>query len=71
MNSGGACGGLTVITGSGADIWCTFHIDTDATPSAMTATNGIQARARTVLPTERGLTRPPSPTSRHHRCQLN
>lgn len=42
MNSGGACGWLTVITGSGADIWCTFHIDTDATPSAIAATNGIR-----------------------------
>src|SRR5580693_2579789 len=32
---------------------------TSPTPTTTTATNGIQARSNTVLPTERGLTRSP------------
>ena len=61
------CRPLTVMTGGGAENWCTFHMPTAPTPTATTATKGIQTRARTVLPTERGLTRSPfgirSPTS--------
>ena len=47
------------MTGGGAENWCTFHMHTAPTASATTATNGIQTRAKTVLPTERGLTRSP------------
>ena len=67
LNSGGACGGRTVITGGGAENTYTSHINTPPKESATTATNGIQTRAKTVLPTERGLTPSPfgirSPTS--------
>src|SRR6516225_5214750 len=65
VNSGGAAGPLTVMTGGGAENWCTFHMATEPKPSATTATKGIQTRAKTVLPTERGLIRSPlapSPT---------
>src|SRR5436190_2676141 len=55
----GAAGPLTVMTGPGAENWCTFHMHTAPTATTMTATNGIQTRAKTVLPTERGLTRSP------------
>src|SRR6516225_12067589 len=61
LNSGGAAGSLTVMTGGGAENWCTFHMATAPKPSATTATKGIQTRAKTVLPTERGLTRSPLP----------
>ena len=44
------------MTGGGAENSCTFHINTAPKESATTATNGIQTRAKTVLPTERGLT---------------
>src|ERR1700756_2234639 len=59
LNSGTACGPRTVVTGGGAENSCTFHINTAPKVSATTATNGIQTRAKTDLPTERGLT--PSP----------
>src|SRR5271168_1126189 len=59
LNSGTACGPRTVVTGGGAENSCTFHISTAPKESATTPTNGIQTRAKTVLPTERGLT--PSP----------
>src|ERR1700737_5116311 len=62
LNSGGACGPRTVMTGPGAENSCTFNMHTAPKASATTATNGIQTRAKTVLPTERGLTRsPPNP----------
>src|ERR1700756_5361412 len=57
LNSGGACGPRTVMTGAGAENSCTFHMHTAPKASATTATNGIQTRAKTVLPTDRGLTR--------------
>jgi hypothetical protein len=47
------------MTGPGAENSCTFHMHTAPKASATTATNGIQTRAKTVLPTERGLTRSP------------
>ena len=56
LNSSGACGPLTVMTGSGSENWCTFYMPTRPTLTTMTATSGIQIRARTVLSTERGLT---------------
>src|SRR5246127_1435266 len=59
VNSGGACGVRTVMTGGGAENSCTFHMHTPPKASATTAAKGIQARANTVLPTERGLTRSP------------
>src|SRR5947209_6165707 len=63
------------MTGSGSENWCTLYMHTRPTPTAMTATSGIQTRASTVLPTERGLTRSPFGTrspdlvfsSPHHR----
>src|ERR1700749_2006820 len=67
LNSGGAAGSLTVTTGGGSENWCTFHMATAPTPTATTATKGIQTRPKTLLLTERGLTPPPfgtrSPTS--------
>src|SRR5882757_23580 len=67
LNSGTACGPRTVVTGGGVENSCTFHINTAPKESATTATNGLQTRAKTVLPTERGLTPSPfgirSPTS--------
>src|ERR1700753_1567431 len=60
LNSGGAAGSLTVTTGGGSENWCTFHMATAPTPTATTATKGIQTRAKTVLPGERGLTPSPS-----------
>src|SRR6201996_4282112 len=59
LNSGTACGGRTVMTGGGAENSCTFHMPTAPNESAMTATNGIQTRAKRVLPRERGLPRSP------------
>jgi hypothetical protein len=56
LNSGGGAAPLTVVTCPRADIWCTFHMVTVPKESATTATSGIQTRAKTVLPTERGLT---------------
>ena len=55
----GAWGPLTVMTGPGADAWCTFHMPTAPTATAMTATSGNQALSRTALPTERWLIRSP------------
>src|SRR5271166_2960667 len=70
LNSGGAAGPLTVMTGAGLENSCTFHMATAPTPSATTATNGIQTRATTVLPTERGLTRSPFGTGPGPRTRL-
>jgi hypothetical protein len=47
------------MTGPGAENSCTFHMHTPPKASATTATKGIQARAKTLLPTERGLTGSP------------
>src|SRR6516225_9037397 len=59
VNSGGAAGSLTVMTGGGLESRCTFNMATAPKASATTATKGIQTRAKTVRPTERGLTRSP------------
>src|ERR1700743_3118331 len=59
LNSSGACGPLTVMTGSGSENWCTLYIQTRPTLTAMTATSGIQIRARTVRAFGRGLTQSP------------
>src|ERR1700752_4555714 len=50
---------LGLKSGGGGGNSCPFHMITPPKASATTATNGIQARSKTVLPRERGLTRSP------------
>src|ERR1700738_3934240 len=59
LNSGGACGGRTVMTGGGGEDSGTLPLATPPKAGRTRAPTGTQAPPKAVLPIERGLTRSP------------